>query len=188
MEKGFNSLHNLWLRQRLTDNPQALEDRPDWIQALADLRKAIEICLLRSGQLLTSSSLRCYLDHMMARPNVGFNLVLCHPEAAAAWNSLPRKAVTADDIENIESLAASPDVLRQLAASLAPSIYGHDLVKLGLVLQLLGGRERELAESGTRLRGCAAVFFGFFFLVFFSLPSLSFFSRPDKTHAPSSLE
>ena len=97
-------------------------------------------------------------------------------------------AVTADDIENIESLAASPDVLRQLAASLAPSIYGHDLVKLGLVLQLLGGRERELAESGTRLRGCAAVFFGFFFLVFFSLPSLSFFSRPDKTHAPSSLE
>ena len=62
-------------------------------------------------------------------------------------------AVTADDIENIESLASSPDVLRQLAASLAPSIYGHDLVKLGLVLQLLGGRERELAESGTRLRG-----------------------------------
>ena len=62
-------------------------------------------------------------------------------------------AVTADDIENIEALASSPDVLRQLAASLAPSIYGHDLVKLGLVLQLLGGRERELAESGTRLRG-----------------------------------
>lgn len=62
-------------------------------------------------------------------------------------------AITADDIENIEGLAASPDVLRQLANSLAPSIYGHDLVKLGLVLQLLGGRERELAESGTRLRG-----------------------------------
>ena len=62
-------------------------------------------------------------------------------------------AITADDIENIEGLAAAPDVLRQLAASLAPSSSGHDLVKLGLVLQLLGGRERELAESGTRLRG-----------------------------------
>ena len=77
-------------------------------------------------------------------------------------------AVTADDIENIEALAAQPDVLRQLAASLAPSIYGHDLVKLGLVLQLLGGRERELAESGTRLRGCVEKsFFVFSFSLFF---------------------
>jgi DNA replication licensing factor MCM3 len=60
--------------------------------------------------------------------------------------------VTADDIERIERLAAAPDVLDQLAASLAPSIYGHDLVKKGLVLQLLGGRERVL-DNGTRLRG-----------------------------------
>ena len=61
-------------------------------------------------------------------------------------------SITADDIERIEALAASPDVLDVLAASLAPSIYGHDLVKKGLILQLLGGRERVL-DNGTRLRG-----------------------------------
>ncbi len=43
-------------------------------------------------------------------------------------------------MRNIETLAAQPDVLEVLARSLAPSIYGHQTIKLGLVLQLLGGR------------------------------------------------
>ena len=60
--------------------------------------------------------------------------------------------LTAQDIENIEEVAAQPDALRRLAASLAPSIHGHHLVKAGLVLQLLGGRERIL-DNGTHLRG-----------------------------------
>lgn len=58
----------------------------------------------------------------------------------------------ADDIKNIRALGAEEDVLEQLAASLAPSIFGHDDIKRALVLLLLGGRERNL-ENGTHLRG-----------------------------------
>ena len=60
--------------------------------------------------------------------------------------------ITLQDIKNIEALAAQPDALDQLSRSLAPSIYGHSVIKKGLVLLLLGGRERTLA-NGTHLRG-----------------------------------
>ena len=58
----------------------------------------------------------------------------------------------AEDVKNIRELGAEQDVLEQLAASLAPSIFGHDDIKRALVLLLLGGRERNL-ENGTHLRG-----------------------------------
>ena len=47
------------------------------------------------------------------------------------------------DRANIEKLAAEPDVLDQLAASLAPSIYGHRTIKKGLLMLLLGGDDRQ---------------------------------------------
>lgn len=55
--------------------------------------------------------------------------------------------MTDKDRENCQLLAASGTALDELAYSLAPSIHGHDLVKQGLVLQLLGGRERVLANG-----------------------------------------
>ncbi len=42
------------------------------------------------------------------------------------------------------------DQLRQLVHALCPSIYGHELVKAGLVLALLGGVRKHAAGTGGR--------------------------------------
>ncbi|KAL4523059.1 hypothetical protein Ndes2526A_g07774 [Nannochloris sp. 'desiccata'] len=59
---------------------------------------------------------------------------------------------TEEDYDNITELASEPDLMDQLGASLAPSIYGYDWIKKALVLLLAGGRERVL-PNGTHLRG-----------------------------------
>lgn len=61
---------------------------------------------------------------------------------------------TPEDIRFFKKLAQQKphELYRQLGASLAPSIAGHDEVKQALVLLLLGGVEKNLANGG-HLRG-----------------------------------
>ena len=56
------------------------------------------------------------------------------------------------DVANITEIASRPEILDILAASLSPSIFGLEYIKKALILQLLGGSERNL-ENGTHLRG-----------------------------------
>ena len=60
--------------------------------------------------------------------------------------------ITPDDVQNIRALAKENDVFETLSRSLAPSIYGHEYIKKSLLLLLLGGMEKNLA-NGTHLRG-----------------------------------
>ena len=57
-----------------------------------------------------------------------------------------------DDVANVKTIAARDDVLDIMARSLCPTIFGHDYIKKALVLQLLGGCERNLSNK-THLRG-----------------------------------
>jgi DNA replication licensing factor MCM3 len=63
---------------------------------------------------------------------------------------MPR--IRAEDLRNIKDLANRSDVFDILANSLSPGIYGHQFIKKALILQLLGGMEKNL-ENGTHLRG-----------------------------------
>jgi DNA replication licensing factor MCM3 len=60
--------------------------------------------------------------------------------------------LSTDDIRNIRKIAGSANVLDLLGRSIAPTIEGKHDVKKGLLLQLLGGAEKVLA-NGTHLRG-----------------------------------
>eukprot|EP00960_Hanusia_phi_P012704 371536-Hanusia_phi.AAC.2 len=61
-------------------------------------------------------------------------------------------AMTEKDIANIRRISRQKDCFDLLSASLAPSICGHNFVKKGLMLLLLGGMEKNLA-NGTHIRG-----------------------------------
>merc|ERR1719464_1636071 len=47
-----------------------------------------------------------------------------------------------DDVKNIKAIASRPDAFELLSRSFAPSICGHDRVKSGLLLQMVGGMEK----------------------------------------------
>jgi len=57
-----------------------------------------------------------------------------------------------EDVRNIKALAEREDLFELLARSFAPAICGHTKVKEGLLLQMIGGTEKNL-KNGTHLRG-----------------------------------
>jgi DNA replication licensing factor MCM2 len=59
--------------------------------------------------------------------------------------------LTDDDRAEMHALAADPRIGDRIAASIAPSIYGHTNIKFGLALALFGGQEK--ARGAHRLRG-----------------------------------
>lgn len=59
---------------------------------------------------------------------------------------------TADDLKQIKKLGKKSDIMKILASSVAPSIFGHHHIKTAMVLVLAGGVEKNL-ENGTHLRG-----------------------------------
>ncbi|KAF5337407.1 hypothetical protein D9611_003099 [Ephemerocybe angulata] len=56
------------------------------------------------------------------------------------------------DIRTINQLAKKSNIFSLLSESLAPSIFGHDQIKQAILLLLLGGAEKNLA-NGTHIRG-----------------------------------
>jgi len=80
-----------------------------------------------------------------------------YPARVIATNITPIKEMTnqpfvSDDITNIREIAGRADAFKLLSRSFAPSICGHAAPKAGMLLQMIGGTEKNLA-NGTHLRG-----------------------------------
>lgn len=60
--------------------------------------------------------------------------------------------ITKEDMKEIKELAEDPKLFKRMISSIAPSIYGHDVIKEALVLQLAGG-VRKRRDDGVVTRG-----------------------------------
>jgi len=63
------------------------------------------------------------------------------------------ESFTAAEKDAIDRMQTTPHIYSKLSQSIAPTIYGHNEVKKGLLLMLLGGVAKASPKDGTQLRG-----------------------------------
>jgi replicative DNA helicase Mcm len=62
-----------------------------------------------------------------------------------------------DDVKLVKKLSKEKNIFTKLTSSIAPSIFGYDMIKEAILLQLFGGVNKT-HEDGTKLRGNIHVF------------------------------
>ncbi|PWN36195.1 putative MCM6-involved in replication [Meira miltonrushii] len=62
------------------------------------------------------------------------------------------ESLTSEERDELEAMAEMRDIYPRLVRSIAPTVYGHDIVKKGILLQLMGGVHKQTQE-GIHLRG-----------------------------------
>ncbi|OKL58208.1 DNA replication licensing factor mcm6 [Talaromyces atroroseus] len=60
---------------------------------------------------------------------------------------------TPAEVQELKQLVESEHVYQRLVNSIAPMIYGHQSIKKGLLLQLIGGVSKSTEQEGMQLRG-----------------------------------
>ncbi|HLC47627.1 MAG TPA: hypothetical protein VJI13_01010, partial [Candidatus Norongarragalinales archaeon] len=61
--------------------------------------------------------------------------------------------ISEDEARELIELSKKPDLFELITRSIAPSIYGHDEVKLAIALQLFGGNFNKVLPDGKKIRG-----------------------------------
>ncbi|TSL82584.1 DNA replication licensing factor mcm4 [Bagarius yarrelli] len=59
-----------------------------------------------------------------------------------------QKLFTEERVATLKELAGKPDVYERLSSALAPSIYEHEDIKKGILLQLFGGTRKDFSQTG----------------------------------------
>ncbi|XP_043921162.1 DNA replication licensing factor MCM4 [Protopterus annectens] len=59
-----------------------------------------------------------------------------------------QKLFTEERVELLKELSKKPDIYERLSAALAPSIYEHEDIKKGILLQLFGGTKKDFSHTG----------------------------------------
>ncbi|KAG0142065.1 hypothetical protein CROQUDRAFT_725310 [Cronartium quercuum f. sp. fusiforme G11] len=99
--------------------------------------------------------LACMVQRADARASVSSLLTSSDPDIVSD-NQENRKeflnALTDQEVEELREMVHSADIYSRLVRSIAPTVYGHEIVKKGILLQLMGGVHKTTHE-GINLRG-----------------------------------
>ncbi|KAI3634806.1 hypothetical protein MIR68_007187 [Amoeboaphelidium protococcarum] len=87
-----------------------------------------------------------------AGSSASFKTLLIANTVTPLTKSVYSRAISDRDIETIKSISRKKNVVNLLASSLAPSIYGSEVLKKAVLMLLLGGAEKNLS-NGTHIRG-----------------------------------
>lgn len=81
-----------------------------------------------------------------------FKTIVIAQSVTSMTKTVYQKPISELDIQTIKKIAKRKNSVDLLAQSLAPSIYGNEIIKKAVLLQLLGGMEKNLS-NGTHIRG-----------------------------------
>lgn len=62
------------------------------------------------------------------------------------------RSLTSQELDELRGMLNSDNIYQSLVQSIAPTVYGHEIVKKGILLQLMGGVHKQTQES-IHLRG-----------------------------------
>ena len=81
-----------------------------------------------------------------------FRTIIIANNVVSLVKNVYQKPISDEEIEQIKMISKKKHVFELLSQSLGPSIYGNEMVKRAVLLQLLSGCEKNL-ENGTHIRG-----------------------------------
>jgi DNA replication licensing factor MCM6 len=61
-------------------------------------------------------------------------------------------SLTQQEVDELKNMVNTDNIYQRLVGSIAPTVYGHEIVKKGILLQLMGGVHKQTQE-GIHLRG-----------------------------------
>lgn len=125
---------NIFLQNDLVSPISERRTNPGSRIRLVGILKEIPITLKTGAQ---STEFDIYLDANFIEPiEEDFNDITINPE----------------ELEEIKKLSEDPGLVRKFTNSIVPSIFGHEIIKESLILQLLGG-VRKTRGDGVVTRG-----------------------------------
>lgn len=82
----------------------------------------------------------------------GSNAIRSDEDGAEASREEFLHSLTAQEVDELKEMVHSEHIYSRLVQSIAPTVYGHEIVKKGILLQLMGGVHKESGD-GMHLRG-----------------------------------